>query len=266
MDERNPKPLDAGRTGVFSPRDKQGHTAAMQAILITDLHLRDPDESPDAAAHAARVGAHLDHTVEIARKADCCILMGDLADAGEPGAYGWLKHRLDALPFPAIPMLGNHDDRPAFREVFGIKGDCNGFIQSARDFGDRRFVFLDTLDPGRDAGILCRNRLDWLDDKLGEGGEICLFLHHPPCDIGDPALDPINLANAKDLAALLRRHGNVRQIFFGHVHRTIFLSWHGIPCAGLDSLGAGSSPAQTRAIGLLARGREGVTLAVRPLA
>jgi len=238
----------------------------MQAILITDLHLSDPDGSPGAAAHAARVYAHLDRAVEIAPEADCCIVMGDLADAGEPGAYRWLKRSLDALPFPAIPMLGNHDDRLAFRDVFGIDGDRNGFIQSVRDFADRRFVFLDTLDPGKDAGILCRQRLDWLEDRLGEGGEVCLLLHHPPCDIGDPTLDPIKLANGEDLAVLLLRHGNVRQIFCGHVHRTMFLCWHGIPCASLDSLGAGSSPAHTPVIGLLDRGGECVTLSVRPLA
>jgi 3',5'-cyclic AMP phosphodiesterase CpdA len=127
-------------------------------------------------------------------------------------------------------------------------------------------VFLHTLDPGRDAGILYRNRLDWLEDRLGDSGEIYPFLHHPPCDIGDPDLDTINLANANDLAALFRRHCNVRQIFFGHVHRTIFLSRHGIPCASLDNLGADSSPVLTPAISLLARCGEGVTSAVRPLA
>ena len=68
MDERNRKPLDAVPAGVFSPQYKQEQTAAMQAILITDLHLCDPDGSPDATAHAARVEAHLDPIVEIAPK------------------------------------------------------------------------------------------------------------------------------------------------------------------------------------------------------
>jgi len=181
----------------------------MQANLITDQNLRDPDESPDAVAHAALIDAHRDHTVEIAHKAECGILM-EMADSGEPGVYRWLKERLDAPSFPAIPMLGKHDVRPAFRDV------C-----------DRRFVFLDTLDPGSDAGILCRNRLDWPEDRLGEGGEICLFLHYQPCDIGDAARDPINHNNANVLAAPLRRHLNIRQIFFSYVHRTIFLSRHG---------------------------------------
>ncbi|MBT8454954.1 MAG: hypothetical protein KJO15_02520, partial [Alphaproteobacteria bacterium] len=93
-----------------------------------------------------------------------------------------------------------------------------------------------------------------------------LFLHHPPCDICDGDLDSINLANANDLAALFRRHGNVLQILFGHVHRTLFLSWHRIPCASLDNLSADSSPVLTPAISLLARDGEDVTIAVRPLA
>lgn len=260
-----PKALDAGQSGVFSLKKEKEQAATMQAILITDLHLRDPDSSPEAAAHAACIGAHLDRAVGLAPKAECCILMGDLADAGEPGAYRWLKERLDALPFPAVPMLGNHDERPAFRALFQDHVDSSGFIQSARDFGDRRLICLDTLDPGVPGGILCRDRLDWLDDQLGKGGEVGLFLHHPPCDIGDPALDPIKLSNADDLAALLRRHGTVRQIFFGHVHRTMFLCWKGIPCASLVSLGAGDAPGHVPALGLLTRGDEGLRLAVKPL-
>jgi 3',5'-cyclic AMP phosphodiesterase CpdA len=237
----------------------------MQAILITDLYLRDPDGSPDAAAHAARIGARLDRAVEMAPDADCCILMGDLTDAGEPDAYRWLKLRLEALPCPVVPMLGNHDNRQAFREVFRIECVRGGFIQSVRQFGETRLVFLDTHDPGTDAGLLCQDRLDWLDNQLDEGGTVCLFLHHPPCDIGDPVLDPIRLSNAGELAALLRRHGNVRQIYFGHVHRTMFLSWNGIPCASLDNFGAEKAKGRAPTFGLLACDGEVLTLTVKPL-
>jgi 3',5'-cyclic AMP phosphodiesterase CpdA len=234
----------------------------MHMILVSDLHLRDPEVSADAAAHAAQVGGLLERAVARFPDPVCCVIAGDLADAGEPGAYAWLKRKLESLRCPTVPMLGNHDDRGAFRQVFGAEGSDGGFLQSTGTLDGLRLVFLDTLSPGSDAGELCHVRLDWLDRTLADGGDTCLFMHHPPCDIGDPVLDPIKLSNADELAALLRRHGNVRQIFFGHVHRTIFLTWNGIACAGIGSLGdAGQAVG-----GLLAQGPEGLVLTVRPLA
>ena len=241
----------------------------MQSIVITDLHLRDPDGSPEAAAHAARIGERLDRISEAVPEAEFCILMGDLTDAGEDAAYRWLKRRLDELPFPSVPMLGNHDDRQAFCAVFRRGEDHDGFVQSSRRFGEFRFVFLDTHVPGEDWGYLCEERLAWLDTRLGKGGDVCLFLHHPPCDIGDPVLDPIKLSNASELARLLRQHGNVRQIVFGHVHRTMFLLWNGIPCASLDSLGttgSGVSPGQFGVLGQLSPGSDFVALTFNSLA
>jgi hypothetical protein len=89
-----------------------------------------------------------------------------------------------------------------------------------------------------------------------------LFTHHPPCDIGDPVLDPIKLSNSDVLAGLLLKHRNVRQIFFGHVDRTIFLTWNRVPCAGIGSAGDVSNGF----VGLLTPGPEGLELAVRPFA
>ncbi|MDJ1017590.1 MAG: metallophosphoesterase [Paracoccaceae bacterium] len=211
----------------------------MPLILLNDLHLRDPGMSPEAAAHAERVGTCLDRALALRPDAGRCIINGDLADAGEVGAYRWLKARLDALPIPCSLTLGNHDARTAFQSVFG----GSGFVQSTAPFGGLRLIFLDTLDPGSDGGALCGDRLAWLDHELGSAGPagVCIFMHHPPCDIGDPVLDPIRLSNAEDFAAVLQCHNNVRHICFGHVHRTIFLTWNGIPCAGLGALVASAS-------------------------
>ena len=240
----------------------------MHAILMTDLHLVDPARSPDAAAHAARIGARLDRAAEKAPGAEFCILAGDLADAGEVGAYDWLRKKLDTLPFPVVPMLGNHDDREAFRQVFADLKDTGGYIQSSRRLGGSRLVFLDTLDPGSAAGVLCPERLDWLDEHLRDKADVSLFMHHPPCDIGDPVLDPIKLSNAGDLASLIQKHGNVRNIFFGHVHRTLFLTWNGIPCVSLDKLGSPGPDAPAKCppvCGLLRPSREGLALTVQAL-
>lgn len=173
------------------------------------------------------------------------------------------------MQFPTVSMLGNHRDRDVFRRLFGVGGTCGGFLQSTKTLGRFRLVFLDILSLGWDRGELCAARLDWLDRTLGEGGEACLFMHHPPCDIGDHVLDLTKLSNSDDLAVLLRKHRNVRQIFFGHVHRTMFLTWNGIPCASIGSLGDAAT-ADLRSsgvfVGILAPGPEGLELTVRPLA
>ena len=220
----------------------------MHCLLMTDLHLLDPDGSAETAAHAAYIGACLDKAAATYPGAEACILTGDLTSLGEPAAYRWLKQRLDALPFPTVPLLGNHDDRAAFFGVFGHGDDGHGYVQSVRRCGERRMMFLDTLDPGSDAGVLCPDRLAWLDRRLEDAGSdpVCLFMHHPPCDIGDPVLDPIKLANADELLTVLRRHGNVRQIVFGHVHRNLHLVWNGIACVSLDALGDAASDMSRR--------------------
>ena len=240
----------------------------MYAILMTDLHLLGPATSSDAVAHAARIGESLDRATEIAPGAEVCVLAGDLTDRGEIGAYEWLRDKLDTLPFPVVPMLGNHDDREAYRQVFEDSLDTGGFVQCSRRFGNVQLVFLDTLDPGSDAGVLCPERLDWLDEELSNSGDVSLFMHHPPCDIGDPVLDTIKLGNPDDLASLILSHGNVRNIFFGHVHRTLFLSWNGVPCASLDKLASNvpdARKARPPVCGLLRPATDGLALTVQPL-
>lgn len=257
--------LDARASSSFNPGNPNDQTALMPILLMTDLHLRDPDGSHEAAAHAAQIGSCLDRAAGICPDADLCILMGDLTDDGEEGAYRWLRSKLDALPFPTVPMLGNHDDRGSYWRVFG--GDCGDFVQSVQKSGDMQLMFLDTLDPGHDAGLLCPTRLEWLDRQLAtaRGENLCLFMHHPPCDIGDPVLDPIKLKNGDEFASVLHRHGNVTQIFFGHIHRTMFLSWNGIPCASLDSLGTPASQSSLSTMGCLERNGDGLSLLLIPM-
>ncbi len=58
-------------------------------------------------------------------------------------------------------------------------------------------------------------------------------MHHPPCPIGIPSLDVMALYDTEAFAAVVRRHDHIRQLTFGHVHRPIAGSWHGIPIFAL---------------------------------
>lgn len=92
-------------------------------------------------------------------------------------------------------------------------------------------MLLDTHEPGTHEGRLCVRRLDWLERTLEalHGERIFIAMHHPPLTLALPAMDVIGLQQSRELGGLLARHGDVRQIFFGHVHRPVHGTWQGIP-------------------------------------
>lgn len=205
----------------------------MKIVQVSDLHLVAPGETLFDLDPLARLE---DLVADLNRNhadADIVIFSGDLTNDGDPAAYAALAERLTRLSAPFRLMLGNHDDRTAFRSAFPDAPAEGGFFQAAVDLPEGRLVLLDTLEPGLVEGRLCAARMAWLDAALSAGRPSLLFLHHPPMRIGIPSLDDSRLADADRLLALLRRHGNVRHIFAGHVHRLVSGVWGGIPFATL---------------------------------
>ena len=201
----------------------------MKLIQITDPHLRG-DGKPicglDPAANLAKAIADINsHHAD----ADLVVFTGDLSDDGSPASYRLLIELLAPLAPPSRLLLGNHDDRAAFRAIFPDAPAEEGFIQSVVRTSAVSCLFLDTLDEGAVAGRLCERRLAWLDRQLGEvPAPTLVFMHHPPFDIGMPPLDAVKLADPKAFAGVLARHGNVRHIFAGHVHRLCSGTWNGM--------------------------------------
>lgn len=201
----------------------------MKLIQITDLHLRGGGGlicGLDPAANLEKAVADINRNHP---DADLVVVSGDLSDDGSPASYRLLSTILETLIPPVRLMLGNHDERAAFSAVFPNAPAEDGFVQSVHDIDGVRLVFLDTLDEGAVAGKLCERRLAWLDRRLGEApADAFIFMHHPPFDIAFPPLDAVKLADSQALADVLRRHGNVRNIFAGHVHRLCSGTWNGI--------------------------------------
>lgn len=201
----------------------------MKLILVSDLHLPIPGRKLfglDPLRHAEACIAHINrHHGD----ADLVVFAGDLANDGEPEAYEWLAASIGRLLPPWRMMMGNHDDRAGFLAAFPGAQQEDGFIQSCVDLGGVRAIMLDTLWPGHVEGLLCEQRLAWLDRQLDTDIPALLFLHHPPFPIGIPALDECGLSAPEKLRALLGKHGNVRHIFAGHVHRLAQGMWGGIP-------------------------------------
>lgn len=210
-------------------------------VHLTDLHLVAPGGElygldPAARLRAAVESIALRHGPVGPAPAAFAVATGDLAHAGEPAAYALLRDILGGLPFPCHPLLGNHDERGAFRGAFpDAPTDPAGFVQRALDTPAGRFLLLDTKEPGTHAGRLCAARLGWLADRLAETGAPCfLFLHHPPVATGIVAMDLIPLLDADALWEVLAPHrARVRHLFHGHLHRPIAGSWRGVPFSSL---------------------------------
>ncbi len=196
-------------------------------LVMTDLHLTPGAERIIGLDPLERLLASLDHAAETHADAERLILSGDLTHYGDRESYQKLRDALTDRPWPVSFLMGNHDQRGKFRDVFPESPvDPDGFVQSVVDTGPLRIITLDSLDQDdvvlQHAGHLCDRRLDWLEAQLVDAGETpCLvFLHHPPFRSGFSGMDDIRLLNDDAFADVLSK-GPVAHVFAGHIHRNI---------------------------------------------
>lgn len=205
----------------------------MKFIHLSDLHLTRGGALLFGNDPQARLNAAVDSILREHADAAFCVLSGDLADAGAESAYAALAAITARLPMPSYLLVGNHDERAALLRAYpGIQADAAGFIQTTIDTAHGRFLLLDTLDPGYPSGAYCPARQTWLRAQLEDASVRCFWIvmHHPPLAVGIPSMDQYALKNAQDFYALLAPHcTRIRHLFFGHLHRPICGSWHGIP-------------------------------------
>jgi 3',5'-cyclic AMP phosphodiesterase CpdA len=210
-------------------------------LLITDTHITEEGALIIGLDPAARLQAVLDAALDAHGDAAALVILGDLTHNGTVTEYRRLKPLLDTVPIPVIPMLGNHDRRETFIEVFPHAPQENGFVQAVRDIGTTRLITLDSLDgpPYPDdhhAGRLCGTRLRFLETSLATraGRQAIICIHHPPFKTGIAGMDRIRLAEGDAFLDLLARHGDLHLVC-GHVHRTISGSARGVPWTVLKS-------------------------------
>lgn len=208
----------------------------MKFIHITDFHLVAPGERLWGLDPHDRLSRCLDDIARWHGDAEFCVMSGDLADRDYKSAYEWLARRLESFPLRMFLMVGNHDEREAFARAFPhVERDRNGFIQYAHETPQGVFLFLDTLKGPVSEGEYCPARREWLARQL-EGAKdqpAWIFMHHPPFDVGIPYMDRIKLEEPDAFAEVISSHPDIRHIFFGHIHRAAYVSWHGIPCTCL---------------------------------
>jgi Icc protein len=208
----------------------------MKFIHITDPHIVPAPQTLCALDPRARLATAITDINRHHKDAVFAVLTGDLAYLGQPAAYRDLRELLNELLIPCHLLVGNHDERRNFRDVFPeTPADDNGFVQYVVPTPAGAFVMMDTMEAEASSGIYCDKRFAWFEAQLAElaGQPVYLFLHHPPFDIGIRPLDASRLPDADRLASLIGRHGDVRYMFYGHVHRAVWGAWRGTPTSAL---------------------------------
>ncbi len=215
----------------------------MLIAQITDLHagerLKLDGRNIDTLDGVHRAVAHLNALVP---RPDAVVVTGDLVAEETQANYQAVATALGGLSMPSYVIPGNHDDRGMIREVFGGDGyltEAGGFLHYTVEDFDLRLIALDTQDPGKASGLLCQDRLDWLNARLAEARDraTLIFMHHPPFDTGITDFDVIGLSGRDAFGEIVARYTQVQAIACGHVHRDIASSWCGTLVAVTPSTG-----------------------------
>jgi 3',5'-cyclic-AMP phosphodiesterase len=194
---------------------------SLSFIHVSDLHIL-ADE--DKLQYGAKTTSILQQGIPLlnALRPDFIIASGDLVSDESEDSYRRLQSLLAPLTSPIHLMLGNHDDRAAFRRVFRPRENpsrqpiCEAFEQSGV-----RFLLLDSSLPGKEEGLLDPGQLRWLETELaGHPGQLaCVFLHHQPLPIHIRWLDQLGLQNQEQFLSVLACHRQVQVVGYGHVHQ-----------------------------------------------
>lgn len=205
----------------------------MLIAQITDAHVAAEGDlffgRFDTGAALARAVTALNQVVP---RPDVVLFTGDLADKGTPEEYAYIRRLLEPLEIPLAVIPGNHDRREAMRMAFANNPwlPVEGFLHQVIDGFPLRLIGLDTLDEAEfSRGLMCADRLDWLDRQLATDMErpTVVFMHHPPFLTGIGHMDPINCAGGVELEQVIAGHPQVVRVLCGHVHRPVVLRWGG---------------------------------------
>ena len=165
---------------------------------------------------------------------EAIVFTGDLADRGEADAYRRLRGIVEPvahdLGAELVWVMGNHDDRRAFRTELLDEPASDAPVDAVTEVGGLRIVTLDSSVPGGHYGEVSRAQLDWLAAVLAEPAPhgTILAMHHPPVpSVLDLAVS-VELRDQVNLAETLVGT-DVRSILAGHLHYSSTATFAGIP-------------------------------------
>jgi 3',5'-cyclic AMP phosphodiesterase CpdA len=165
---------------------------------------------------------------------EAIVFTGDLADKGDPIAYAKLKAIVEPaaarLGARVIWVMGNHDDRGAFRETLLGQEPLTTPIDRVHMVNGLRIIALDSTVPGQHHGEISGAQLDWLAEELSSPAPhgTILALHHPPVPSVLDLAVMVELRDQGELAEVLEG-SDVRSIIAGHLHYSSTAMFAGIP-------------------------------------
>jgi 3',5'-cyclic AMP phosphodiesterase CpdA len=98
-------------------RPERRRSEPLLIAQITDIHLGFDAGNP-LEMNRTRLDSVLREIAAAKPTPDIIIASGDLTEAGAVEDYRTLRELFDACPVPVLPMMGNHDLRETFRQVF----------------------------------------------------------------------------------------------------------------------------------------------------
>ena len=206
----------------------------MLIAQITDLHVVARGQlCQDRVPTNAQLQEAVAHINRLDPRPDLVLATGDLTDHGSVEEYEMLRTILASLLPPVYLIPGNHDHRGVFLDAFAdhayLPRPGAPFAHYVIDDYPVRLVGLDTTELGQPHGIVCDERLGWLDAALGAAPHrpTLVFMHHPPFRTGIRWVDAMGLHGGRKMEAIVRRHAQVERIVCGHVHRPIQAAWGG---------------------------------------
>lgn len=223
------------RTGEYPAADRV-------LLHLSDTHLRAPGpllfDRVDGGRHLSQALAGIEAT---GVRPDAIVFTGDLVDLGEADAYTALREIVEPvaarLGAPVFWVMGNHDDRGAFRaRLFDEPHPGSAPFDRVDELDGLRLITLDTTVPGHHHGQLRAAQLDWLAGILATPAPLgtILAMHHPPVPSVLPLAASVELRDQRALAAVLRGT-DVRTIIAGHLHYSTFATFAGIPVSVASS-------------------------------
>lgn len=185
----------------------------------------------DSETHLKQLFAELEAS---GGRPEAIVFTGDLADRGEPEAYERIRAIVDPaaarLGATVIWVMGNHDDREAFRAGLFNEVPTQRPVDRVYEINGLRIITLDTTVPGHHYGEVTGDQLDWLAEELSvpapEG--TILAMHHPPVPSMLDLAASVELREQAGLAEVLEGT-DVRSILAGHLHYSSTATFAGIP-------------------------------------
>ena len=215
----------------------------LRFVQMSDTHVL---LDPIAEAHGVRPGETLRRVLarlrDLEPAPDFAIFTGDLVGDDDLRSYQTFRELIETLPMMCYYAVGNHDLREGIRRTL-LDGSPDGANRSpdsplfyAFERQGLRFLVLDSQIPGDVPGAIDPAQMDWIDQTIRADTDLptFVFVHHPPLEIGVPWLDPHHIANGRDLLRTLSR-GNVRHVFYGHVHMVSHCEASGVSCSSVPS-------------------------------